>query len=229
MNNFKIMKIIGISIDGILRDRFSQFDKMYRKRFIKNESLVKMDEFFRYVPEEENEGEIVRMQNLIEEKIKYPVDTFDLLNHYTFDSRDEFQIFLNQDYVFEIYGSAPPVPKAMDKANKLQKIGELDSVYEIVLFSHESDQAIQATYHFLAKSACRIKKIIFESDTNRIWDYCDIIITENPELIESKPEGKKSVKITTEYNKFDKGDYEFNSLVELDDLFLVKLIKENNL
>lgn len=223
------MKIIGITIDGVLRDKFSQFDKMYRKKFIKNESLVKMDEFFRYVPEEENEGEIVRLQNLIEEKIKYPVDTFDLLNHYTFNSKDEFEIFLNQDYVFEIYGSAPPIPKAMDKANKFQKIGEIESSYEIVLFSQEKDQAIQATYHFLAKSACRIKKIIFENDINRIWDYSDVIITENPELIESKPDNKFSIKINTDYNKYDKGDYEFNSLSEIEDLFLIKLIKEKNL
>lgn len=220
------MKIIGISIDGVLRDKFSQFDKMYRKKYIKNDSLVKMDEFFRYLPDEDNEGEITRLQNLVDEKIKYPIDTFDLINHYSFESKDDFKIFLNQDYVFEIYGSAPPVPKAMDKANKFQKIGELNSEYEIILFSHENDQAIQATYHFLAKSACRIKKIIFENDLNRIWDYCDIIVTDNPELIESKPTQKTIIKIKTDYNKYDSGDYEFNTLNEIEDLFLLKLIKE---
>lgn len=223
------MKIIGISIDGVLRDKLNQFDKIYRKKYIKNESIVKMDEYFRYVPEEENEGEDSRIQNLINERIKYPIDTFDLLNHYKFDSKNEFVEFLNQDYVFEIYGSASPIPKAMDKANKLQKIGEINSLYEIVLFSQEQDQAIQATYHFLAKSACRIKKIIFENDINRIWDYCDLIITDNPEIIESKPENKKSIKIKESYNQFDIADYEYNSLNELQDNFLIDLIKEKNL
>lgn len=220
------MKIIGISIDGVLRDKFSQFDKMYRKRFIKNDSLVKMDEYFRYVPDDINDQENARIQNLVEEKIKYPIDTFDLFNHYTFSDKEEFNIFLNQDYVFEIYGSAPPVPKAMDKVNKLQKIGESNFSYEIILFSHEMDQGIQATYHFLAKSACRIKKIFFEKDINRIWDYCDLIITDNPEIIESKPENKKTIKIKTEYNKFDRADYEFESLKDLEDSMILNLIKE---
>lgn len=221
------MKIIGINIDGVLRDKLSQFDKMYRKKYIKNESIVKMDEYFRYVPEENDDSENMRIQNITEEKIKYPVDTFDLLNHYQFDSKDEYYNFLNQDYVFEIYGSAPPVSKGMDKANKLQKIGEINDKYEIVLFSHEKDQAIQATYHFLAKSACRIKKIIFESDMNRIWDYCDLILTDNPEFIESKPENKISVKIKADYNKYDKADYEFNSIAEIEDTFFINLIKDN--
>lgn len=223
------MKIIGISIDGVLRDKISQFDKMYRKRFIKNESLVKMDEYFRYAPEEKDEGEDARIQNLIDEKIKYPIDTFDLQNHYSFSSKNEFEIFLNQDYVFEIYGSAPPVAKAMDKANRIQKIGEVNSQYEVVLFSQEQDQAIQATYHFLAKSACRIKKIIFENNINRVWDYCDLIITDNPEIIESKPTNKKSIKIKSDYNQYDNADYDFNSLNEIEDSFIINLIKENNL
>ena len=123
------MKIIGINIDGVLRDKFTQFDKMYRKKFIKNESIVKMDEYFRYVPEDENEGEDMRLQNIINEKIKYPIDTFDLQNHYTFESKEEYNNFLNLDYVFVIYGSAPPVAKAMDKANKLQKIGDVNHNY----------------------------------------------------------------------------------------------------
>lgn len=223
------MKIIGISIDGVLRDKISQFDKMYRKKFIKNESIVKMDEYFRYVPEDNNDDEDMRIQNLVNEKIKYPIDTFDLLNHYSFSSKDEYQMFFNQDYVFEIYGSAPPVNKAMDKVNKLQKIGETNNEYEVLLFSHESDQAIQATYHFLAKAACRVKKIIFEKDISRIWDYCDFIITDNPEIIESKPQNKTTIKIKADYNSFDQADYEFENINQMDDLFLMKLIKEFSL
>ena len=226
---FNIMKIIGISIDGVLRDKLTQFDKMYRKKYIKNESIVKMDEYFRYVPEEDDEGENARIQNLINEKIKYPIDTFDLLNHYQFESKEEFLDFLDQDYVFEIYGSASPFPKAMDKANKLQKIGQINMQYEILLFSQEQEQAIQATYHFLAKSACRIKKIIFDNDVNRIWDYCDMIITDNPNFIESKPDNKLTIKIKSDYNIYDQASYEFASLNEMDDLFIENLIKEKKL
>ena len=221
------MKIIGFSIDGVVRDRFTQFDKMYRKKFIKNEQLVKMDEFFRYLPEEEeSDSEISRIQSMVDEKIKYPIDTYDLKNHYKFENSEEFQNFVNQDYVFEIYGSAPPVAKSMDKINRLQKIGEANKSYETVLISDEEEQAIQATFHFLAKSACRIKKLIFEKDKSRLWDYCDIIITDNPELLESKPKDKISVKILADYNQYDSSDHEFKSVTEIDDSFFVKLTQK---
>lgn len=218
------MKIVGFNIDGVTRDRFAQFDKMYRKKFIKNEQLVKMDEYFRYVPDEdESDGEIARLQSLVDEKIKYPIDTYDLKNHYKFDSNEQFENFINQEYVFEIYGSAPPISKAMDKINRIQKIGEANNKYEIVLFSPEEEQAIQATYHFLAKSACRVKKIIFEKNVSRIWDYCDVMVTDNPEILESKPAKKVSVKISTEYNQYDSSDYEFKSVNDIDDSFFLKL------
>lgn len=218
------MKIIGFSIDGVTRDRISQFDKMYRKKFIKNEQLVKMDEYFRYLPDDvESDGEIARLQSIVNEKIKYPIDTYDLKNHFMFKDNDEYENFVKKDYVFEIYGSASPIPKSMDKINKLQKLGESNNSYEIVLFSNEEDQAIQATYHFLAKSACRVKKIMFEKDVSRIWDYCDIIVSDNPEILETKPKGKLSIKISADYNQYDKSDYEFKNVSEIDDSFFVKL------
>lgn len=229
------MKIIGFSIDGVIRDRFAQFDKMYRKKFVRNEQLVKMDEYFRYVPDEgDSESEVARLQSIVNEKIKYPIDTYDLKNHYRFESKDEYEDFVNKEYVFEIFGSASAIPKSMDKINRLQKIGEANSCYEVLLFSQEEDQAIQATYHFLAKAACRIKKVIFEKDITRIWDYCDIIVTDNPEIIESKPanqeavNGKSCIKISCEYNQYDKSDFEFKSVSEIDDSFFVKMTKESN-
>lgn len=223
------MKIIGISIDGVIRDRITQFDKLYRKNFIKNESIVKMDEYFRYVPDDVDDSENIRIQNKIDELIKYPIDTYDLRNHYKFDSPEQFQDFMEKDFVFEIFGSASPIPKSMDKINRIQKIGEQNSVYEIVLISGEDEMAIQATYHFLAKAACRIKKIVFEKNINRIWDFCDMIITDNPEIIESKPETKIVTKIIQDYNNYDKADYEFKTMNEVNDDFILNLIKEKKL
>lgn len=220
------MKIIGFSIDGVVRDKFTQFDKMYRKKFIRNDQLVKMDEYFRFVPdEEETDGEIARLQSIVNEKIKYPVDTYDLRNHYKFEDNQEFDSFLNQDYVFEIFGSAPPIPKAMDKINKLQKLGESNSCYEVVIFSQEEDQAVQATYHFLAKAACRIKKVVFEKDLSRMWDFCDVIVTDNPEIMECKPNGKTCLKIEAEYNQYDNADFSFKSVNDIEDSFFVKMLK----
>ena len=45
-----------------------------------------------------------------------------------------------------------------------------------------------------------------------IWDRCDVLITANPELIDNKPEGKKVIKIRTEYNTENKADYDYRDI-----------------
>ena len=40
--------IIGVGIDGIIRNTHAAFDRVYRKVFIKNDSLVQMNERFEY-------------------------------------------------------------------------------------------------------------------------------------------------------------------------------------
>ena len=48
---------IAISLE-VIRDHVSQFDKMYRKIFIHNPSLMSVDENFRYSDRELSEVEI---------------------------------------------------------------------------------------------------------------------------------------------------------------------------
>ena len=49
-------------------------------------------------------------------------------------------------------------------------------------------------------------------DSMTIWDKCDVLITANPKLIESKPNGKITVKIEKDYNKDYQGDLNFKTL-----------------
>ena len=51
-------------------------------------------------------------------------------------------------------------------------------------------------------------------DSSTIWDRCDVLITANPTLLSSKPEGKKCVKIKTDYNDGIQGDYEYNNMLD---------------
>ena len=87
------MKTLGINIDGVIRNYLESFDKQYKKVFIHNPTIVKMDEEFKYVEptEEEAEKEALAMQKSIENRITLPVDTADLLNHYQFDETPEFE------------------------------------------------------------------------------------------------------------------------------------------
>ena len=46
------MRILGVTINEVLRDYHGQFDKIYRKAFIKNDSLVGMNDNFEAYEEE---------------------------------------------------------------------------------------------------------------------------------------------------------------------------------
>lgn len=220
--------ILGIGIDGVIRDIHTQFYKIYKKAFIKNESLVQMDDNYNYVPEMEmTEDDLFKMEQMEKEKINTPINSFDLLNHFKFESAEDFEKFYFTDYAFEIFGAAGQFQRAMDYVNRLQDFGKANSLFETVLLSKESDKAITSTYHFLAKNACKIKKIIFVDEYVNKWDYCNVIIDDCPIIFENKPENKTSIKINREYNVYSKSDYSFDSINEVyNHEFLLKIFKK---
>ena len=211
------MKKLTITVNGILRNLEYQFEAMYRKAFIKNDSLVGMDENFNAVEEELTDEDWEKIKKKEEDKITLPIDTFDLMNHFKFESKEEFEKFLYEDYNFQILAGAESYPKAFDHLFKIQWFGELTKEFEITIVSNEKGKAIPSTYHFLAKKACRAKNVKFVEDYKSVWDFSDIVITDLPEILDSKPEGKMTIKINKLYNQWSNADYVFDDLKELSD------------
>jgi hypothetical protein len=212
----KNKKVLAIGIDGVVRDVYTQFDTWYRKAFIKNDSLVQMDDNFRYVESpEETEEDVLALQRMIDEKINLPLDTYDLLNHYQFDTREEFEKFFYTDYSFQIFASALAFPKSMDSVNFLQIFGDSTEMFDVVLFAKCKDTSIVSTYHFLAKHACKIRNIQFVNEYEDIWDKADVVISDCPEIFETKPENKLSIKINHMYNEYSNSDYSFDSINDI--------------
>jgi len=217
-------KTIGIGIDGVVRDMFSQFDKIYRKTFIRNEALVQMDDNYTYIPGDEPTEELLdKIEEVEKEKIHLPVDTFDLLNHYSFPDKESFDKFFF-DNAFEIFGSSSQYPRSFDVINRLQGFGEMSGLFDVVLLSKEKEMQISSTYHFLSKSGCKIKNIKFINEYQEKWNHCDVIIDDCPTVFENKPEGKISIKINQEYNVYSEVDYSFNSVNEINEKFLLKIL-----
>jgi hypothetical protein len=216
-------KTLGISLDGVLRDMHSQFDTIYRKFFINNDSLVKADENFNFLLAEKDDSNQVKIDDLIREKINLPVTTYDLMNHYHFDSQEEYEQFL-ANYAFELFGMASQFPRSFDVANRLQSFGKGTDLYNTVLLVKGKDKIAQSTYHFLGKSGCKIDTIQHVDTDTEKWNYCDVLIDDSPESFENKPEGKISIKISKEYNAYSDSDYSFNNISEVfGELFLIKV------
>jgi hypothetical protein len=49
------------------------------------------------------------------------------------------------------------------------------------------------------------------------WDHVDILITADPKTLETKPNGKVSIKVINHYNKNSESDYTILDLKELID------------
>jgi len=189
---------IAIDINDVLRDYTRQFANMYKKTI--NPSFD--------IPYEE-------------------IDDFNFLNVFPFLNEDGnadtllYNKFKYEDCSFEIYGRA----EAMDRMlpadfnlwtqNTMRNFDD-EKLPELILFSpFEMNLSIQSTLSFLARIGVRIREIHFPIDSITMWDKCDIMITANPNLLNNKPDGKISFKIKAPYNKEAKGDYEFDSMMDV--------------
>ena len=139
---------------------------------------------------------------------------------FDFNSKDDYQKFLYEDYPFEIFGSAPPMEKNLPAELNdwiTKTIGNLDiteSIDLIIVSPMEFGLTIQSTYFFLSKIGCRIREVYLPKDSLTIWDKCDCLITANPKLLNSKPDDKISIKINMLYNADCPSSYSYESLSE---------------
>lgn len=246
-----VIKTLGIFVDGVLRDNLSAFDKMYRKIYIHNPSLVQMtDEFQLKEPtEKEYEEAAKKAEKLTSDLISLPIDTDDLLNHYKFEeevevfkdyspeqlpdvkkiktSREVLESFMYEKYPFQIFGDAEEYPLAMDQINRIQAYGLKNNLFETVLLTNLKSAAISANYFFLHKTGSRIKKVVVVDDIEDAWKICDVVVDATQETFGLKPDGKKSVRIIKPYNQYAKSDYSINSIKELNNEMLLKKLFEN--
>lgn len=149
--------------------------------------------------------------------------TDDMRMLFPFQSVHAYNNFVYQDYAFELFGKVPTVDfDTVDKFNEwvtktIPNIDAKDEIELLVTSTKEYGQSIPSTLFFLSKIGCKIRNYYFPKDSLTIWDKCDVLITANPYLIKSKPEGKILIKINTEYNEDadkDKCDYIYSKITD---------------
>lgn len=201
-------KTIAIDLNDVVRD----FTRQFKTQYIKH-----IDPDFEIEDED--------------------IITNDLSEVFPFDSVNDFNKFLHLDYPYEIFGRAEAVDKMLPYRlndwiqNTLRDFDEEKIPNVMFVSPFESNLAIQSTMVFLSKLPSRVREIYFPIVSATIWDRCDILITANPKLLESKPEGKTSIKIQTTYNKDAESDYTFNSLMDViqdADSTIINLIEEDD-
>jgi hypothetical protein len=190
---------IGIEMNGVLRDTLLKFRQLYEKFNID------------LMPELEEGQEPVFKYEVIE-----PVDSLDLLKHFTFPSNDEFYSFMYEEHPMEIFGHSPSVE--MSTMNDLNEFYyEMRDNHDILIVSDEIGKSKPASLFFLSKFGCLVEKVKFysESTIDSMWSEIDVLLTANPNLLLNYPKDKKVIKFETEYNKQVDSDLTITTLKEL--------------
>jgi hypothetical protein len=232
------MKTIGISLDGVIRDYYAEFDKQYRKAFIHNPSLVEMNKDM--TVKENTEEELQLLEKTIElkekELISLPMNSYDIVNHYKFDNtvamdgetilspQEALEEFMYQKFPFQIFGKAEEYKGACEAFNRIQAYGLQNKLYKTVLLTSIGGAALPATWHFLATHNCRMRSFQCVEQEHQKWEYCDVLIDCVPEMIQDVPSGKKIVKIEHGFNKWDNSEHTFKLLSDINPSFLEELL-----
>ena len=189
--------IVGITIDGVVRDFITKFESVYDK----------------YYPVEE--GDETEEQEEVKERV---IDTLDLLEHFHFkEGEEELNKLLYVDASLEIFGHAGEVKlNSVEHLNQLHNIIE-DMGHTPVVISKELNNSKPATLFFLSKLSAKVNNIIFVRDYDKKWDHVDVLITANPTTLNCKPNDKISIKVINHYNKNCNSDYTIVDLKEIID------------
>ena len=215
------MMRIGIEINGVLRDTIGKFTQIYEKHLIDEiESNNPM-----YLMDLSGNTEVA----LLDDPFKYEklsdVTSLNLLDHFSFPSKDELYSFMYEEYTMELFGHAPSTE--MMTFNILNDIyHNLRDKYDLMIVSDEIGRSKPSSLFFLSKFGCLLEKVFFYSEVtkNDMWNGVDILLTANPDLLLNKPSNKIVIKYETEFNKNVESEHTIKSLSEFEDK-LTKIIE----
>lgn len=189
---------IAVDVNGVLRDTIKKIEQVYEKWYIENPHLPESG--FTY-------------------EILSPITSLDISSHLKFENEDEVYDFLYTEHCMEIFGHAPSV--AMNTFIDFDEFYKTNrEKHDILIISDEIGRSKPATLFFLSKFGCLVENIKFYSSSTikNMWNTVDVLLTANPELMESHPENVTVVQYVTEYNKSINNNHKINTLKDFDDL-----------
>lgn len=209
---------IGIDINEILRAIWLQFDRYYYQEYglegIPSEQLYTYDFFNTYTWNRTKEKTLVLKDDFpedispefyaIDENGKSLADAF-LFNTENVDlsEKETYNKFMYEDYLFEIFGSAPFMYKGLDLDLK-NFLYKYKDYIDVTIFSVENVHSIPPTLFFLSRIMSRFSTYKFLDRSTDIIDDIDvdIIITTDPELLNSElaKKYKTLIKVKRPYN-----------------------------
>lgn len=197
---------IFISIDGVLRNTIQKIEYHYNNYYLDSETVTEDD--FDY-------------------KVTLPITNNNLLDHFNFQSKEEFDNFLFIEFPLEIFGhSGISYPTVITDLNNI--IHQRRDINFTIVGMDELGKAKPSTLFFLSRNGFLGYNIKFINSSNlkKEWRKCDMWITDNETIIKSCPrkitqkfrKKKIAIKFNTLYNTHFTTEIEINKLTEIPDL-----------
>jgi hypothetical protein len=207
--------IVGITINNILRDHISKLKDLYEFEFEK-EAIEPINPFELYKSFPDIEGSVEEPEFKDDQEVEFTENKK--------DTSFNLDRFMYEDACFEVFGrtdeTIPGIIKEISDFSNKNKIN-------IILLNNESQRSKSATLFFLSKNYYNLEEIVFPKKWKDFWNHCDVLVTDNPKLLKTKPKDKVSIKYQNEFNIDIKSDYTIINSKELFKL-LKKLNKEKN-
>ena len=210
---------VGININGVLRDYFGKIEKTHTKYFNPEdgqEVVIKDYDLDKWLWFPKDDTVKKEMEFNPEFNVKDFMADENSDNKLVEVEEEEITVedFIYDKCCLEIFGYADEsIDGAVQSINdlSLQTTGK----HSMIITSREAGRGVSATLFFLSKTGCMIQDIKFTLGTNDCWEFVDCMITDHPEILNSKPEGKISIKIEKPFNEEIPSDYTVRSVKEL--------------
>lgn len=143
------------------------------------------------------------------------VTEFDLVKYFEFDSKKEMYQMFYEEASLELFGHPDHMHDNIMSTLNIFNMDMMDEDegIEVMIISRAVGRAIPATLFFLSKLECEIPEIKFVKNYEDMWEHVDILVTANPVAMDSKPEGKVSIKIDASYNHNTVADFAYPTLM----------------
>ena len=224
-------KIIAVDINEIFRSLWLQFDRYYVQEFgeegAPNDEEAYVYDYWKNYKWKDTTVETKELKDDAPETIApadYNIDEktgesnadFLLFKKRVeeFTAKEMYNKFMYEDFCMDIFGFAPKMYPQVDTDSDVFYL-KFREQYDLAIVSKENWFSISPTLFFLAKVTPRFNSYFFYEENKEIWDRVDYLITTDPELINSKPDDKKVIRLDRPFNHEMSGDVIATNLIDL--------------
>ena len=155
---------LGIEINGVLRDTISKFKQLYEKNLIESQDVDSQNQIYN-IDDDGNLDEAILTTNFKYE-IKSEVTSLDLLDHFTFPTKEDLYSFMYEEYTMELFGHAQST-----EMNTFLILNEFyykhRDNFEIKIVSDEIGKSKPSSLFFLSKFGCLVEEVFFYSQVTK--------------------------------------------------------------